>query len=258
MIHPDFPNSAYVTAPERLVLRGGRWQGVRIPVRYGRFDHRIFGRCLIDTGYSERVTRGKRSFPLWLYSKVLNPKLTPQALPGAEPRVNCILLSHLHADHVSALRDYPEARIFADGASIEHFHSAGWLARTHKGCFQELLPDDLRERLLPFEALPRAIAPHGLGEAADVFGDASVLAVPLPGHMRGHTGFVFNHPVAPLLYAADADWLSRAILEDRSPGYPARLILDDPAAAAQTALRIRNFITLGGRLVLCHDPEAPA
>lgn len=258
MIHPDFPNSAFVTAPERLVLKGGRWQGVRIPVRYGRFDHQVFGRCLIDTGYSARVTSGKRSLPLWLYSKILNPQLTPQALPAAEPQVNCILLSHLHADHVSALKDYPEARIFADGASIEHFLSASWMARTHKGCFRELLPGDLRERLLPFEALPRETAPHGLGEAADVFGDASVLAVPLPGHMRGHTGFVFNHPVAPLLYAADADWLSRAILEDRSPGYPARFILDDPAAAAQTSLRIRNFIALGGRLALCHDPETPA
>lgn len=258
MIHPEFPNSAYVSAPERFVLKGGRWAPVRLPVRYGRFDHRIFGRCLIDTGYSPRVTSGKRSLPLWLYSKVLSPKLTPQALPAAEPRVNCILLSHLHADHVSALKDYPDVRIFADGAAVEHFLSAGWFGRTHKGCFRELLPDDLRERLLPFEALPREEAPHGLGPAADIFGDASVLAVPLPGHMRGHTGFLFNGPVAPLLYAADADWLSRAIFEERSPGYPARLILDDPAAAAQTTLRIRNFIALGGRLALCHDPEAPA
>jgi glyoxylase-like metal-dependent hydrolase (beta-lactamase superfamily II) len=85
-----------------------------------------------------------------------------------------------------------------------------------------------------------------------------VLAVPLPGHMRGHTGFLFTSPVAPILYAADADWLSRAILEDRSPGYPARLVLHDSDAAAQTALRIRNFVDLGGRLVLCHDPETTA
>ena len=258
MIHPEFPNSAFVTAPERLVLKGGRWQGLRIPVRYGRFDHRTFGRCLIDTGYSPRVTSGKRSLPLWLYSKVLNPKLTAQALPAAEPRADCILLSHLHADHVSALKDYPDARIFADGAAIDHFLKADWFGRTHKGCFKELLPDNLRDRLTPFETLHKAEAPMGLGIAADIFGDASVLAIPLPGHMRGHTGFLFNGPVTPILYAADADWLSRAILEDRSPGYPARLILDDPAAAARTSLRIRNFVELGGRLVLCHDPEAPA
>lgn len=257
MIKPEFPNSAFVSAPERLVLKGGRWQSLHIPVRYGRFDHRVYGRCLIDTGFSPRVTEGKRSLPLWLYSKVLSPKLTNRALPAADPAANVILLSHLHADHVSALKDYPGARIFADGAAIDHFLSKSWIGRTHKGCFRELLPDDLRENVVRFETLPRQEAPMGLGEAADIFGDGSVLAVPLPGHMRGHTGFLFTNPVTPILYAADADWLSRAILEDRSPGYPAKAILDDPVAARQTAIRIRNFVSLGGRLVLCHDPEVP-
>ncbi|MBY9068046.1 MBL fold metallo-hydrolase [Hyphomonas sp. WL0036] len=256
MIEPAFPNSAFVSAPERLVLRGGRWRALRIPVRYGRFDHPVFGRCLIDTGYSPRVTGGKRSFPLWLYSKVLNPQLTADALPARAPEIDTILLSHLHADHVSALKDYPSARIFADRASVAHFLSSSWLARTHKGCFRELLPDDLAARLTPFEASPRAPAPHGLGDGFDIFGDGSVLAVPLPGHMRGHTGFVFTGGVAPLLYAADADWLSQAILEDRSPGAPARFILDDASAAAETSDRIRTFVSLGGRLALCHDPEA--
>lgn len=257
MIEPEFPNSAFVSAPERFVLKGGRWRSLRIPVRYGLFEHRTEGRCLIDTGYSTRVTRGKRSLPLWLYAKALNPQLTAAALPGAAPHVDKILLSHLHADHVSALRDYPAARIYADGAAIDHFLSGNWLSRTHKGCFRELLPDDLRARLVPFETLRQIEAPHGLGRAADIFGDGSVLAVPLPGHMRGHTGFLFSSPVAPLLYAADADWLSRTILEDRSPGLPARFILDDPAAAAETSFRIRNFVSLGGRLALCHDPETP-
>ena len=257
MIRPEFPHSAFVSAPERLILKGGRWQSQRIPVRYGRFEHRLFGPCLIDTGYSPRVTKGRRSLPLWLYSKVLAPRLTDRALPAADPNINTILLSHLHADHVSALKDYPGARVFADGAAIDHFMSKGWFGRTHKGCFRELLPDDLQRSVIRFESLSQLEAPMGLGNAADVFGDGSVLAVPLPGHMRGHTGFLFPNPVTPILYAADADWLSRAILEDRSPGYPAKAILDDPAAAAQTAIRIRNFVALGGRLVLCHDPEAP-
>lgn len=257
MIQPEFPNSAFVSAPERLVLKGGEWRQLRIPVRYGRFEHRIFGRCLIDTGYSPRVTHGRRSLPLWLYAKILSPALTDHALPGAVPSANIILLSHLHADHVSALKDYPGARIYADGAGLDHFLGKGWLGRTHKGCFRELLPDDLQQRVIRFETLAQVEAPMGLGMAADIFGDGSVLAIPLPGHMRGHTGFLFANPVTPILYAADADWLSRAILEDRSPGYPARAILDDAAAAAQTAIRIRNFVSLGGRIVLCHDPEAP-
>lgn len=255
-IQPEFPNSAFVTAPERLVLKGGAWKQLRIPVRYGRFNHRVYGHCLIDTGYSPRVTTGKRSLPLWLYSKVLNPQLTRDALPGHAPKADTILLSHLHADHVSALRDYPEARIFADADAVKHFLSTSWIARTHKGCFRELLPDDLETRIIPFTHTPRREAPHGLGEGNDIFGDGSVLAIPLPGHMRGHTGFLFTGGVAPLLYAADAEWLACAVLENRSPGAPARYILDDPSAAAETSSRIRTFVSLGGRLALCHDPEA--
>lgn len=255
MIEPEFPNSAFVSAPERLMLHGGSWAFTRIPVRYGRFTHPAFGRCLIDTGYSSRVTAGKRSLPLWLYAKVLNPELTRHALPEGDGKIDTILLSHLHADHVSALKDYPDARIFADGAAVEHFLSASWFESTHKGCFRELLPDDLSSRITPFEFTPKREAPHGLGNGYDVFGDGSVLAVPLPGHMRGHTGFVFARGPAPLLYAADAEWMSRAILEDRAPGFPARLILEDREAAAETSHRIRTFISLGGRLALCHSPE---
>ncbi|MEZ5997332.1 MAG: MBL fold metallo-hydrolase [Hyphomonas sp.] len=258
MIEPEFPVSAHVRAPERLVLKGGRWTRIAIPVRYGLFEHPMAGTCLIDTGYSERVTRGSRSLPLKLYASILRPALTAAALPDRVRSASTILVSHLHADHVSALRDYPQARILADGTAVSHFLSAGWLGRVHKGCFAELLPDDLMDRIEPFDAFPEVEAPLGLGPARDIFSDGSVLAVPLPGHMRGHTGFLFAARSRPLLYAADANWLRKAILARRSPGYPARIILDDPAAAEETDARIRRFVDADGELVLCHDPEPAA
>ena len=255
MIEPVFPISAHVRAPERLVLKGGRWKQVPIPVRYGLFEHPAAGACLIDTGYTTRVTKGRRSMPLSLYASVLRPALTQDVLPARAPDTSVILVSHLHADHVSALKDYPDARILIDGPSLSRFLSAGWFGRTHKGCFAELLPDNLADRAEPFQTFPETEAPLGLGPAYDLFSDGSVLAVPLPGHMRGHTGFLFPKRERPLLYAADADWLRRAILERRSPGYPARFILDSAREAEDTANRIRNFVHAGGELVLCHDPE---
>jgi glyoxylase-like metal-dependent hydrolase (beta-lactamase superfamily II) len=254
----DFPNSAVVRVPERLVLKGGRWTPINLAVRYGRFTHDREGACLIDTGYSTRVTRGRRSLPLSIYAALLRPRLTAEALPGAQPNAATILLTHLHADHLSALRDYPEARIVGDLAALDHFLAAGAFGRTRHGVFRELLPDDLRERLTPIESLARVEAPLGLGPSRDVFGDGEVLAVPLPGHMRGHTGYLFTKQPTPLLYAGDADWLAQAIREARSPGAPARWILDDPAAARETAAHLNAFSGAGGRIVLCHDPEPQA
>ncbi len=251
-----FPNSATVWAPERLVLRDGHWNGLRLPVRYGRFDHPLGGRCLVDTGYSERVTRGRRSLPLLLYAAALRPRLLPDALPAAHPVADTILVTHLHADHVSALKDYPDARIVMDREALRAHLAGGALAQVRHGMFAELLPEGLLERCDDYAACRQVEAPLGLGLAADIFGDGSVLGVPLPGHMLGHTGIVWPQLDVPLLYAADTEWLFEAIRSDRSPGYPARAILHDVAAARETAIRVRRFSARGGKVVLCHDPEA--
>jgi glyoxylase-like metal-dependent hydrolase (beta-lactamase superfamily II) len=254
---PIFLNSAIVRAPERFVLRGGRWAAIEIPVRYGVFEHPRVGRCLIDTGYTRRVTAGPRSLPLWLYAAVLRPQLQPEAL-SSDAQIAAILLTHLHADHVSALRDYPNATLYADGAGLDHFLCDNASARIRHGVFRELLPHDLRTRAQRFEACPEKEAPLGLGAARDVFGDGEVLAVPLPGHMRGHTGLVWPRLDPPLLYAADAQWLARAVMEDRPPGPPARWIMHDLEADAETRQRIAAFARAGGEVAYCHDPVSCA
>jgi glyoxylase-like metal-dependent hydrolase (beta-lactamase superfamily II) len=253
-----FPSSATIRAPEALVLKGGRWRTISIPVRYGAFTHAIGGRCLIDTGYTRRVSAGKRSLALRLYTALLGPKLSDAILPDAHPKVDTILITHLHADHVSALRDYPYARVVLDKGALAHFLNASAFARLRHGVFAELLPEGLLSRAHGIEDMPVVEAPLGLGPGRDVFGDGSVLGVPLPGHMRGHWGFVFTGGERPLLYAADAQWLARAALENRPPGWPASLIFHDHRAARETEARLRAFAGAGGRLVFCHDPEPVA
>lgn len=255
MIHRlSFPNSAIIRAPEWLVLKGGRGQMLDIPVRYGVFEHDAAGTCLIDTGYNHRVTTGPRSFALRIYAALLRPRLTMATLPDAQPDARTIILTHLHADHVAALRDYPDARIIADKTALEHYLNAGPIRLRH-GVFAELLPPDALDRIEDMNDCPTCPAPLGLGPARDLFGDGSVLAVPLPGHMRGHVGLCFPRFETPLLYAADAQWLHQAVMEDRQPGRPAALILDDADLARSTARRIRQFTQQGGDVIYCHDPD---
>lgn len=250
---PRFLNSAFVRAPERLVLAGGRSAEIDIPVRYGAFDHPSFGLCLIDTGYTERVMRGSRSLALQLYAGILRPRLLGTDIDPE--KVGAILISHLHADHVAGLKDYPRARFFVSGAAIDHFLGGDAFNRVRHGVFRELLPDDFLQRAVRFEGLSPHAAPYGLGDGFDVFGDGEVIAIALPGHMRGHMGFVWPKLSPPLLYAADAQWLARAVMEGRPPGPPARWIMDDVAADAETRRRLRAFADAGGEIVYCHDPE---
>jgi glyoxylase-like metal-dependent hydrolase (beta-lactamase superfamily II) len=249
---PTVHVSAVIRAQEALLLKGGRWRTCLVPVRHLSFDHPRLGRCLIDTGYTARLTTGRRSLPLRLYSALLRPEMRVTDSPAA---VETIILTHLHVDHVCGLRDYPSAQIYAAGNGLDAYAGRSGPHQLRHGVFAELFPDDLRERAIRFESLPQVEAPLGLGPAADICGDGSLLAVPLPGHMRGHTGILWPNRPRPLLYAADAEWLAAAVMEERPPGYPGALVPDDPAAAVETRARLRAFTAAGGEVWYCHDPS---
>lgn len=246
-----FPNSAWVTAPERLMLRGGSMQRVDVPIRYARFTHPSHGRCLIDTGYTSRVTNGARSIPLRLYAHLLRPRLTDQALRKGN-EADTVILTHLHADHISGLLDLNGASVFGHAASTRRLLSQHSLTQRRHGLFAELLPTDFTERLQPFEDAPDTMTP--LGNGRDLFGDGSVVVVPLPGHMDGHHGVFLETDNGPLLYAADAQWLREAVVQDRLPTGPAAWITHDLEAARETAARLAAYERSGGRVVYCHDP----
>lgn len=251
MTDPTVHLSAIIHAPEALLLKNGRWQDCAVPVRHLSFTHPRLGRCLVDTGYTSRLTRGPRSLPLRIYSALLRPRLQD---PGTPDAVDTILVTHLHADHVCGLKDFPNAQIYAAGSGLAAYAEKRGPHQLRHGVFAELLPDDLSARAIRFETLPQVQAPFGLGPAADICGDGSVLAVPLPGHMRGHTGILWPNRTRPLLYAADAEWLAAAVMQERTPGFPAALVPDDPAAAVTTRARLRAFAAAGGEVWYCHDP----
>ena len=261
-MRPVFANSAFVTAPERLVLRGGRWRNIRLKVRYGLFRHPDAGLVLIDAGYGPRVTQGRRGLALRLYNALFGPELVAAGQPeavlrrfGAAPAdVSAVILSHFHADHVATLDLFPQARVFAKTRLLNRIEGrSGWRNLRH-GVFAELLPEGLAARTVDMDGLAARDAPFGLGTGRDLFGDGSVLAIDLPGHAEGHVGLCFARLPVPLLYAVDVQWLIDALSEDRQPGFPASLIADDRRALAESARRVLAFRQAGGQVLLCHEP----
>ncbi len=266
MRDPLFVNGAVVRAPERLVLRGGRWTLIDIAVRYGVWHHPRLGPVLIDTGYTKRITEGReRSVAMKLYNAILRPRLIKDASPieclrrcGIMPEdITYIVVTHFHADHIAALCDFPKARFLADGAAYARLSAMTFRQQLHNGFFPDLLPKNFHERLISIDTRPSVTLPYGLGEGYDLFADGSCLAVPLPGHALGHLGLLWPSVSPPLLYATDTQWMLRAINEDRAPSGPARLIYSDRAAAEASIEKVRQFAGRGGRVVLCHEPSDP-
>lgn len=259
---PVFANSAFVTAPERLFLRGGAWRRVPLKVRYGFFQHPTAGPVLIDTGYGPGVTEGPRSLALRLYNAILGPELVADGQPetvlrrlGVKPdEVGTIIVTHFHADHIAGLNLFPKARIVAKAGVLGTILRQPAYKNLRHGVFSELLPADLASRVEDVDGVGVREAPLGLGMGRDLFGDGSVLAIDLPGHAEGHFGLCFTKLPVPLLYAVDAQWCAEALEEGRRPGFPASLIADDSSALAESARRVLAFRQAGGEVLLCHDP----
>ena len=261
-MEPEFPISAYVGSPEWPLIKHGRWRKLQLPVRFGFFRHPQLGPVLIDTGYTDRVTAGTRTLDLRLYASGLRPRLAEEGqlkpflrARGLAPEdVQSVILTHFHADHISASRDLPNARFYASGSAYDQLRQASQIKRILHGVFLDLLPPDFPERLTAFEDLPRTEGPLGLGTCSDLSGDGSVLIVPLPGHAIGHVGVAFPGLERPLFYAADTEWLREALAVGQS-GIAARLVGHDVEESERSRARVRAFAAAGGRVVLCHDPE---
>ncbi|SLN37599.1 MBL fold metallo-hydrolase [Roseisalinus antarcticus] len=251
-----FAISARVRVYERLVLRGAPWAVVGLPVRYGIVLHPDAGPVLIDTGYHPGMMTVPAGLALRAYRRLMPPDFDAAGQPatalgalGVQPAdVRHIVLTHLHADHVAGLVDFPQARVHV-APEIARLLGRGRRLPAGKGVFAELVPRDLAARA---EAFPDPTAQSPLGPAADILGDGTLLAVALPGHALGHCGIW----VAPseLLYATDTAWTMPGLMEDRETRLAVAAVADDRRAAARSAARVRRFAEDGGRVVLCHDP----
>lgn len=257
-----FANSADLHVRQRLVQAGGSFhRKLVLRTRYGLFRHPSQGLVLIDTGYGPAVTQGAgRSAALKAYARVLRPDLLAKgALPavldrlGARPAdIRTVVLTHLHADHVAGLALLPHARLVLSRQAVP---GRGPMAALSHGVFTELLPPDFPQRLEFIEDAPTIAAPDGRADGRDLFGDGSVIAMPLPGHAAGHIGLWFPTVTGSPVYGCDAAWVGEDLDCGRLPGPPARLVLHSARAARDSLRRLAAIKAAGHPVILCHDPR---
>jgi len=256
-------NSAYVNAPAGLVRRGAGRKIVRLTVKYGLIDLGERGLCLVDTGFGAEVMQGPRTAALRLYASVLRPRLVSDGSPEAMLRklgagvadVRHVVVTHFHADHISSLRAFPHACIVTCGETARRVLAMSPMAALRHGIFKELIPSHLAQRIAPLQAMKRLPTGTVLGEGYDLFGDASHLAIPLPGHALGHFGIFWRDENGPVIYATDAAWTLQALLQDATPFLSSAVVFDDRRAGRDSQALLRQFHREGGRIELCHEIE---
>jgi glyoxylase-like metal-dependent hydrolase (beta-lactamase superfamily II) len=188
---------------------------VDVPVPAFLVEHPGAGLILIDTGFHPSVAVNPRQnlgrVALFAYKDVqmdpgqaVSAQLRERGLAPADVRV--VIMTHLHADHASAISEFPEATFMVSQREWEAATEAG---RRHNYVKRQF-DHGFDYRLLDFEG-PDASSFSGFGRSFDLFGDGSVRTVFTPGHTLGHMSVVLRTKAREVLLAGDAIYLRETL-----------------------------------------------
>ncbi len=171
------------------------------------------GNVLLDPAFGRKIAADLRKAPLY-FRLAMGDERTKQPLVdllhplGIAPKdIAYALVTHAHWDHVGALRDLPKAKVIISNEEL------AW-ARSHERYLEHgaMRPHlELPEgRFAPFDFQSGPF--DVFASSHDVFGDGSIVAVPLPGHTPGSTGYwVRSRDGRAWLFTGDATWTMEGI-----------------------------------------------
>jgi len=223
--------------------RSSIFRHIRFPAMVALIRHPVLGTVLFDTGYGRAL---EESASARLYRRML-PFTLPdrERLPArlAGERVDLVFLSHFHPDHIGGLQEVPGTPpIVHSREGLTKLRALRGLTSRRAAFFEDVLPADFGRRARAIEDLPQ-VECEGWGSGFDVAGDASLVALALPGHAAGQYGLMCRLDGGSRLFlCADAAWL-HANIDDRRkrPAWPVRLLVDDYAAFIRTLDRLEAF-----------------
>jgi glyoxylase-like metal-dependent hydrolase (beta-lactamase superfamily II) len=260
-------DTGYCLAHESMLIRGGARQTQACHSLVALIEHPRHGWGLWDTGYAPRMEHETAGWPFRLYRYATPLRLRPELAVCAQlPRwglapadIRWIILSHLHADHIAGLLDFPAAQVILTAAAYDSVAGLrGWRALA-RAFIPNLLPANLASRARLVREFSGPPLPS-LGPTYDVFADGSLRLVMLPGHGRGQVGLLAHTAERQILFAADGAWLSQSIRERRLPHPLTYLFIDDRRAMRQTLDRLHAFARQFPDITIVptHCPEAYA
>jgi glyoxylase-like metal-dependent hydrolase (beta-lactamase superfamily II) len=152
-------------------------------------------------------------------------------LAHQERPIRGVFLTHLHADHISGMRDVP--------ARTPVFVGPGeTTTRSWENLFVAPVVDRALEGKPPLSVWRFAPDPDGTFDGlVDVFGDGSLWAIYVPGHTPGSTAFLARTPNGPVLLTGDACHTIWGWEHGVEPG----TFSVDKKRSAQSLARLRSF-----------------
>lgn len=211
------------------------------------------GRFLFDSGLGTAIdTQFGTEMAFWAKPIFAYRQVRPAVQQLRDAGVDApdrIFLSHAHWDHASALGDFPQAEVWVPDAERD--------TALH-GRPPAFLPSQFSSPTLrwhPFRFDGPAVA--GFPASLDLFGDGSVVLLPLPGHTAGSTGLLLSLADGRrYFFVGDTVWNHRGIDQPAPKFSVSSLIVDadrDATWQAVVALRGLRDANPGLQIIPAHD-----
>lgn len=232
--------SGLINLSHRKAVAAGLSDGPEpVIVPFHAIKHPTQGIYLVDTGVEKalRDEPGKAAVRGMLASFMHLDKMvfhtdTAAWIGRQKVPVRGVFLTHLHVDHISGMRDVPSSAVVYTGPG-----EATDKAFLHM--FVRGVTDDALDGKGPIREWRFARDASGAFEGViDVFGDASVWAISVPGHTAGSTAYLARTPSGPVLMVGDACHTAWGWENGVEPG----TFSEDQKRSAESLARLQRFV----------------
>jgi glyoxylase-like metal-dependent hydrolase (beta-lactamase superfamily II) len=228
---------------------------------------------LFDTGYAPRFRQAVARFPECLCALATPVSVTAEETAAArleamgilKDDIRMVIFSHFHADHWGGAADFARATYVFAKDGYERLRCLSRWSALRAGFLPALLPPDLESRslMLAPESFAQKIANSGdFDRGYDLFGDESLILLPLPGHAAGQVGALVREESGRRYFLiGDACWLEASYRRNLPPpSAVVRLLFDNPGEYVTTLRRIHEFSQVHQEIVIVpsHCPDTLA
>ncbi len=250
---------ASVVVPEWIAVRGAFSLAPRLISHSAVLIRHPKATFLYDTGIASAINhyfqnqsfRFKNTLGKFTMEQSIASHLHSLAI---EPReLDFVLLSHLHWDHVSGVPDLPGVPLRVN--RVEYEAACYGLFDLHHGLTRALLGNN------PIELFDCNGPDYdGFHASHDLFGDGSIMLLPLPGHTAGNTGMLIRRANgSPLFLLGDAAWVAENYQRPATMHpFIWNSVTSDDATACQTLINLHHFSHRHPEipLIAMHDASA--
>ena len=210
------------------------------------------GTLLFDAGFGANVDEHFKNAPrlmraLTTYDKETNAARQLQEHGISPEKIDSIILSHWHWDHVSGAEDFPAAEVMVSKAEEDHIQTlpAGELITQMRG----------RLKMRSFDFTGGAY--ENFDRSFDLFSDGSLVLVPLPGHTPGSTGMFVNLPSGKrFFFIGDLTWAIEGVkLPAERPWISRKLVDLDEVQVRVSIVKVHQLLEKRPELIIvpAHD-----